>query len=542
LVLVAALALGVLVATLFMSPSDEVAFGQSDEITLVPAVSLTPLAPMPAQVTSYSYKVPVADTASVRVSQVADEIVAEDEQAAAEEDVEAVDGGEAEVAWDRDSLRDFNSKVRPPMVPRAKALADLLTGPDLTEQILDVPPADNVKEFGGSIQIVYDEFERYEDADRRITTARRPTSTIESSSSMPHDAAAGLAPVYVVADQQANPAAMNLSVHLASPMQGVGTSQLSASAAPMLSMSRAGATMTSALVNVSDKNMAMPMKTTASPGFGHPALTLGSAQVDVVPSRIITLPEVAPRSHVDLPAVAQVKKTVPATTAPGLLVAQQKKQSQPSFSPGFVNEPIVVLIDKAQSLGSQKLARINDAVASINQAARNAGVNMQLATATDPGAKASMRLESAAGRSLGLNTLGYAQASEHGFGGVVSIADDFNWFTGEDVGQMASDQFDYQTAVEHEFLHLLGLDDDFGSGLADRADNFVESSVMSDILLPGQSNRELHASDIGSLARAFANGRSGRSHSGALTTIPEPVSLGLLLGGGMFLLGWRRRG
>ncbi|MEE9211391.1 MAG: PEP-CTERM sorting domain-containing protein, partial [Phycisphaeraceae bacterium] len=112
--------------------------------------------------------------------------------------------------------------------------------------------------------------------------------------------------------------------------------------------------------------------------------------------------------------------------------------------------------------------------------------------------------------------------------------------------QIGRRQFDYQTTVTHELLHLVGLDDDYDD----------IGAVTQGVLGYGEVRRTLSLDDEAELAEAYrasnpwqspviqpiqvlAPGRV-RYKAEALTAVPEPATLGLVVAGSVLMLRRRR--
>ena len=69
--------------------------------------------------------------------------------------------------------------------------------------------------------------------------------------------------------------------------------------------------------------------------------------------------------------------------------------------------------------------------------------------------------------------------------GQITLINGWNWYFGSDAKGIAQDQYDFQTVLNHELGHVLGL-----------GENSDPSSVMSLYLSPGQVRRDLTANDL----------------------------------------------
>ncbi len=228
--------------------------------------------------------------------------------------------------------------------------------------------------------------------------------------------------------------------------------------------------------------------------------------------------------------------------------------------------PLLVYIDEYNKIGSDRVNAIDNALSRINQAVKKASLDVELKITTDMRSDYNIRFAENDGKGMG-NKLGLAEfavteddhgnefflgenSSTRGGKAQISINNAFNWFAGDDANDIDEDEYDYQTAVAHEFLHLLGLDDDY--------DNL--DSVTHALLSPGEVRREVHDREVNTLSDIFAyanpwqsaytpaswssnflnNKSTTRYKAKALTAfvVPEPASLGLIVLG---LLGAMQR-
>lgn len=131
-------------------------------------------------------------------------------------------------------------------------------------------------------------------------------------------------------------------------------------------------------------------------------------------------------------------------------------------------------------LTSDELARINDAVTSIDATIAPYGVT--IIEVSDP-AQANV--------TLNMNTTSSLGGSAQGVLGCTTDADQvtmiqgWNWYAGSDPTQVGSGQYDFETAVMHELGHVLGLGHSSDS-----------TSVMYAMLAPSTANRTLVTADL----------------------------------------------
>lgn len=283
-----------------------------------------------------------------------------------------------------------------------------------------------------------------------------------------------------------------------------------------------------------------------------PRVTLPVKEKDVV----------APKSD---PPKAPVRTAEKTEQTPPRPVASPIKQVPTSDEP----DSLVVLVETGDDDSSRlKLKAIDNVVSQINKVAEIADIDIRLDMATAPGAEHHILLREEDDDALG-GKLGLARSAaitdDHGreyrlgqddaeLGGqaVASLNKDVKWYFGDDEDDISEDQFDFQTAVTHELLHLLGLDDDFGEKLG---------KVMHGYLSPGETRRIITELDTRELKSRYAHhnlwdratefrkarargARKGiRYKAEALTAapVPEPAGAIVLLAGWGVLL-HRRQG
>lgn len=278
-----------------------------------------------------------------------------------------------------------------------------------------------------------------------------------------------------------------------------------------------------------------------------------------------TLPAPTKADKVETKIVTQthVKQTLPVVTTKALpkttVTTIDSKKSQ--------TQSLVVLVDESETLGSDRLNAINSAMEQINQVAKQAEIDIELTVTTDKGAGHNILLREDDNKTLN-GKLGLAQSAsitddlgneqrlgqdvgDLGGKAVASINSDIDWYTGNDSSAIGKNQYDYQTAITHELLHLLGLDDDFGDD---------DDLVMHGYLSQGETRRAIAAAEQHELASRYSRGNlwgsvsnayskyTSNSRKGiryrfeALTAAPVPEPAGvMLIGAGVCGLWLKRR-
>jgi PEP-CTERM motif len=334
-----------------------------------------------------------------------------------------------------------------------------------------------------------------------------------------------------------------------------------------------------------------PVAETRNPGTGtdeprvKPALAKAPVLKDIQPKTQPVAqdkPRTTPRFTDNTPAITTVKheETKPDITAiippapKDVLSAKpinknrdDKTPSSPTKSISKTTNPLVVLIDDYDKVGSDRINAIDKALANINRAVKQADIDIELKITADKKSNYSILFNEDDGKDMG-NTLGLTElaVNEDNYGNEsflgeadnarggkaqVRINNSFNWFAGEDQNKIGKNQYDYQTAVEHEFLHILGLDDDYDNNQA----------VSNALLSPGEIRREIDKQELEDLSDFYADAnpwksldnnenRFGKSRregktrykSRALTAaVPEPASLALIGMGLLIGVAGRRR-
>jgi hypothetical protein len=131
-------------------------------------------------------------------------------------------------------------------------------------------------------------------------------------------------------------------------------------------------------------------------------------------------------------------------------------------------------------LTSDELARINDAVTSIDATIAPYGVTIvEVSDPTQANVTMSMNTTSSLG-GLAQGVLGCTTDADQ-----VTMIQGWNWYAGADPTQVGSGQYDFETAVMHELGHVLGLGHSSDS-----------TSVMYATLAAGTANRTLVTADL----------------------------------------------
>ncbi len=144
---------------------------------------------------------------------------------------------------------------------------------------------------------------------------------------------------------------------------------------------------------------------------------------------------------------------------------------------------ILVAVDPLDGdQAAAELARIADAIASLNVQLGNYGVTLVMAGAEDIDA-ADIYIHVASTSDIGGVAEGVLGVTE--FGGEITIISGWNYYLGTDPTTIGANQYDFQTVATHELSHALGL-----GHSADGA------SVMFPFLGTSSSRRDLSANDL----------------------------------------------
>ena len=249
------------------------------------------------------------------------------------------------------------------------------------------------------------------------------------------------------------------------------------------------------------------------------------------------------------------------------VVAQRPTIESPARTHDNIPLTISVALANEARVDAARVERLSDAIDQINRISNPAGVNLTLGT---PSSQATHQItvhhEDTA--RFGANVLGaaeYGRGAGNGVGNAygadyeaqVTIFDRFDFYTGDDNQSIGQNQFDYQTVVTHELLHVLGLTD-----VTDEAQDDEDGpSIMDSVLAPGIARRDIDGSASDTLTELYGAAGNGNAISdllqgrglGAwqalaaqgnvelLTAVPEPATALILTLAGVGLLRHRRR-
>ena len=183
------------------------------------------------------------------------------------------------------------------------------------------------------------------------------------------------------------------------------------------------------------------------------------------------------------------------------------------------------------NLTTEKMARWTDALAEINSATASSGkVGLTLVSSSSGAIHVHEDSSSPCG-SMNNGVLGCASYSYfvkslgkfsdghslHKYAsGTATVISGWNWFTGADQSQIASDQMDYQTVATQELLHLTSLDHDCTVYSTDPqvALNTDKRSVMCGTLSSGIVRRFMSQHDQDILGHIYGPGSSSSASGG----------------------------
>ena len=127
-------------------------------------------------------------------------------------------------------------------------------------------------------------------------------------------------------------------------------------------------------------------------------------------------------------------------------------------------------------------AAIGNAVTTLNAEVAPLGLSLVQVSSADAGS-AQVHISFASTSAIGGVNQGVMGA--YTSDGQITLINGWNWYFGSDAKGIAPDQYDFQTVLNHELGHVLGL-----------GENSDPSSVMSLYLSPGQVRRDLTANDL----------------------------------------------
>ena len=196
----------------------------------------------------------------------------------------------------------------------------------------------------------------------------------------------------------------------------------------------------------------------------------------------------------------------------------------------LVSGILTLFVDNTQgSFTADQLARVDEAIASINAVVSPFGAYIKEVFEAESGAKVLTMADTSACGTAADGVLGAEDS------GGITIVSGWNWYDGANGSAVGTDQYDFETIVMHELGHSLGL------GHRDDA-----SSVMYATLSAGEAKRalvvaDLNVEDTGSGADALhasptahmaavAAVASPRPHGAA--AVPSLTSSGVALGAG----------
>ncbi|MEE9211387.1 MAG: hypothetical protein V3U29_01910, partial [Phycisphaeraceae bacterium] len=113
----------------------------------------------------------------------------------------------------------------------------------------------------------------------------------------------------------------------------------------------------------------------------------GVAAVSLQSTQVAHAGGMATAPTVVQPQVESIRTQPTTTPSQATIVQPSKRASRPAAAGDIGSSPLVVLIDDSEKLGSDRLARISDAVTQINLAASRVGADVRLTVTTDRSAQ-----------------------------------------------------------------------------------------------------------------------------------------------------------
>jgi hypothetical protein len=172
---------------------------------------------------------------------------------------------------------------------------------------------------------------------------------------------------------------------------------------------------------------------------------------------------------------------VAASSGSAKLVTDASDASGSALSGALLGGDLEIYVDNASGdLTADELASIADAVASADALTEPYGVSVTLVS--DP-TQADITLDFKDSSAVGGYADGVLGCTTDA--GEITLIQGWNWYAGADTTQIGADQFDFETVVEHELGHALGL-----------GHSTDGASVMYATLATGAVRRALTAADL----------------------------------------------